>query len=157
MKITLTVIGKTNGKFLIQGIEEYTKRLSYYIPFNINYLPDVKNNKKMTEEQQKVLEGSAILGSLDKSDYVVLLDEHGKEFTSMEFSKYIEKKMSSVPKRLVFIVGGPYGFSQEVKERANEKISLSKMTFSHEMIRLIFTEQLYRAMTIINNEPYHHE
>lgn len=157
MKITLTVIGKTNCKFLIQGIEEYTKRLSFYVPFNIHYLPDVKNNKKMTEEQQKSLEGSAILNSLDKSDFVVLLDEHGKEFTSMQFSKYIEKKMSSVPKRLVFIVGGPYGFSKEVKERANEKISLSKMTFSHEMIRLIFTEQLYRAMTIINNEPYHHE
>lgn len=157
MKITLTVIGKTNGKFLVEGIEDYTKRLSYYIPFNINYLPDVKNNKKLTEEQQKTLEGNSILNSLDKSDYVVLLDEHGKEFTSMEFSKYIEKKMSSIPKRLVFIVGGPYGFSSEVKDRANEKISLSKMTFSHEMIRLIFTEQLYRAMTIINNEPYHHE
>lgn len=157
MKVTLVVIGKTNGKFLIEGIEEYTKRLSYYIPFNIIYLPDVKNNKKLSEEQQKTHEGNTILGELDKSDYVVLLDEHGKEFTSMEFSKYIEKKMSSVPKRLVFVVGGPYGFSQDVKERANEKISLSKMTFSHEMIRLIFTEQLYRAMTIINNEPYHHE
>lgn len=157
MKITLVVIGKTNGKFLIDGIEEYTKRLSYYIPFNITYLPDVKNNKKLSEDQQKTLEGNTILGGLEKSDYVVLLDEHGKEFTSVEFSKYIEKKMSTIPKRLVFIVGGPYGFSQEVKERANEKISLSKMTFSHEMIRLIFTEQLYRAMTIINNEPYHHE
>ena len=151
MKITLVVIGKTNGKFLIEGINEYTKRLSYYIPFNIDYLPDVKNNKKLSEDQQKTLEGNTILGALEKSDYVVLLDEHGKEFT------YIEKKMASVPKRLVFIVGGPYGFSQEVKERANEKISLSKMTFSHEMIRLIFTEQLYRAMTIMNNEPYHHE
>lgn len=157
MKITLVVIGKTNGKFLIEGINEYTKRLSYYIPFNIDYLPDVKNNKKLSEDQQKTLEGNTILGSLEKSDYVVLLDEHGKEFTSIEFSKYIEKKMTAVPKRLVFIVGGPYGFSKEVKERANEKISLSKMTFSHEMIRLIFTEQLYRAMTIINNEPYHHE
>lgn len=157
MKISLVVIGKTNGKFLIDGIEEYTKRLSYYIPFNIQYLPDSKNNKKLSEEQQKTVEGNTILNSLDKSDYVVLLDEHGKEFTSKEFSKYIEKKMSTVTKRLVFIVGGPYGFSQEVKNRANEKISLSKMTFSHEMIRLIFTEQLYRAMTIINNEPYHHE
>ncbi len=157
MKITLAVIGKTNGKFLIDGIEEYSKRLSFYIPFNILYLPDVKNNKKLSEEQQKTLEGNTILNALENSDYVVLLDEHGKEFTSMEFSKYIEKKMSSVPKRLVFIVGGPYGFSQEVKNRANEKISLSKMTFSHEMIRLIFTEQLYRAMTIMNNEPYHHE
>lgn len=157
MKISLVVIGKTNGKFLIEGINEYTKRLSYYIPFNIEYLPDVKNNKKLSEDQQKTLEGNTILGALEKSDYVVLLDEHGKEFTSVEFSKYIEKKMTTVPKRLVFIVGGPYGFAQEVKDRANEKISLSKMTFSHEMIRLIFTEQLYRAMTIMNNEPYHHE
>ncbi len=157
MKITLVVIGKTNNKFLIDGIDEYTKRLSFYIPFNISYLPDVKNNKKLSEEQQKALEGNTILSSLEKSDYVVLLDEHGKEFTSIEFSKYIEKKMVTVPKRLVFIVGGPYGFTQEVKDRANEKISLSKMTFSHEMIRLIFTEQLYRAMTIISNEPYHHE
>ena len=157
MKISLVVIGKTNGKFLIEGINEYTKRLSYYIPFNIEYLPDVKNNKKLSEDQQKTLEGNTILGALEKSDYVVLLDEHGKEFTSVEFSKYIEKKMTTVPKRLVFIVGGPYGFAQKVKDRANEKISLSKMTFSHEMIRLIFTEQLYRAMTIMNNEPYHHE
>ena len=157
MKISLVVIGKTNGKFLIEGINEYTKRLSYYIPFNIEYLPDSKNNKKLSEDQQKTVEGNTILNFIDKSDYVVLLDEHGKEFTSVEFSKYIEKKMSTVSKRLVFIVGGPYGFSQDVKNRANEKISPSKMTFSHEMIRLIFTEQLYRAMTIINNEPYHHE
>lgn len=157
MKISLIVIGKTNSKFLIDGINEYTKRLSYYLPFSIEYLLDVKNNRKLTVEQQMVIEGNNILNAIEKSDYVVLLDEHGKEFTSMEFSKYIEKKMSSVPKRLVFVVGGPYGFTQEVKDRANEKISMSKMTFSHEMIRLIFTEQLYRAMTILNNEPYHHE
>lgn len=157
MKISLIVIGKTNSKFLIDGINEYTKRLSYYLTFSIEYLPDVKNNRKLTVEQQMVIEGNNILNAIEKSDYVVLLDEHGKEFTSMEFSKYIEKKMSSVPKRLVFVVGGPYGFTQEVKDRANEKISMSKMTFSHEMIRLIFTEQLYRAMTILNNEPYHHE
>ena len=157
MKISLVVIGKTNGKFLIDGINEYTKRLSFYIPFNIVYLPDIKNNKKLSFEQQKTQEGAILLGEIDKSDYVVLLDEHGKEFTSIEFSRYIEKKMTTVSKRLVFVVGGPYGFSNEVKERANEKISLSKMTFSHEMIRLIYTEQLYRAMTIINNEPYHHE
>lgn len=157
MKISLIVIGRTNNSFLIEGIEEYKKRLSYYIPFNIEYLADVKNNKKLSEEQQKVVEGATILSAIDKSDYVVLLDEHGKEFTSMEFSKYIEKKMTTVPKRLVFVVGGPYGFAQEVKNRGNEKISLSKMTFSHEMIRLIFTEQLYRAMTIMRNEPYHHE
>lgn len=157
MKISLIVIGKTNSKFLIDGINEYTKRLSYYLPFSIEYLPDVKNNRKLTVEQQMVIEGNNILNTIEKSDYVVLLDEHGNEFTSMEFSKYIEKKMTSVPKRLVFVVGGPYGFTQDVKDRANEKISMSKMTFSHEMIRLIFTEQLYRAMTILNNEPYHHE
>lgn len=157
MKISLVVIGKTNGKFLIDGINEYMQRLSHYVPFNIQFLPDIKNNKKLSEDQQKTQEGNLILASLEKSDYVVLLDEHGKEFTSIEFSKYIEKKMATVSKRLVFIVGGPYGFSKDVKERANEKISLSKMTFSHEMIRLIFIEQLYRAMTIINNEPYHHE
>lgn len=157
MKITLAVVGKTNNSFLNVGIDEYTKRTSFYIPFNIQYISDIKNTKKLTEQQQKQLEGQNILSILDKSDYVVLLDEHGKEFTSIEFSKYIEKKMNTVSKRLVFIVGGPYGFSNEVYERANEKIALSKMTFSHEMIRLIFTEQLYRAMTIINNEPYHHE
>ena len=131
MKISLVVIGKTNGKFLIDGINEYTKRLSFYIPFNIVYLPDIKNNKKLSFEQQKTQEGAILLGEIDKSDYVVLLDEHGKEFTSIEFSRYIEKKMTTVSKRLVFVVGGPYGFSNEVKERANEKISLSKMTFSH--------------------------
>lgn len=157
MKITLAVVGKINNSFLNVGIDEYTKRTSFYLPFNIQYISDVKNTRKLTEQQQKQLEGQNILASLDRSDYVVLLDEHGKEFTSMEFSKYIEKKMASVPKRLVFVVGGPYGFSPEVYDRANEKISLSKMTFSHEMIRLIFTEQLYRAMTIINHESYHHE
>jgi 23S rRNA (pseudouridine1915-N3)-methyltransferase len=157
MKITLAVIGKTNNPFLTDGIMEYSKRLSHYLPFDIVYLQDAKNSKKISEEQQKTAEGSIILSFLDKSDYVVLLDEHGNEYTSLEFSKYIAKKMNSVSKRLVFIVGGPYGFSDEVYRRGNEKISLSKMTFSHEMIRLIFAEQLYRAMTIINNEPYHHE
>ena len=157
MKITLAVVGKISNSFLNVGIDEYTKRTSFYLPFNIQYINDVKNTRKLTEQQQKQLEGQNILAALDKSDYVVLLDEHGKEFTSIEFSRYIEKKMASVPKRLVFVVGGPYGFSDDVYDRANEKISLSKMTFSHEMIRLIFTEQLYRAMTIINNEPYHHE
>ena len=111
----------------------------------------------MSEEQQKICEGVSLLKKLESSDYVVLLDEHGKEFTSMEFSRYIEKKTHNVPKRLAFVVGGPYGFSEDVKQRANEKISLSKMTFSHEMVRLFFVEQIYRAMTILNNEPYHHE
>lgn len=151
------LIGKTNSKFLIDGIQEYVKRLSFYIPFSIKYINDTKNTRKLSYEQQKQLEGNMILDAIEKSDYVVLLDEHGKEFTSMEFARYIEKKQATVQRQLVFIVGGPYGFSEEVKNRANEKISMSKMTFSHEMIRLFFVEQLYRAMTIINNEPYHHE
>ena len=157
MKIILAVVGKTTNGYLRQGIDEYTSRLSHYIPFSIEYIDDVKNTRNLSEQQQKVAEGKSILAMLDKSDYVVLLDEHGKEFTSVQFSKYIEKRMASGARRLVLVVGGPYGFSQDVYDRANEKLSLSKMTFPHEMIRLIFTEQLYRAMTIINHEPYHHE
>ncbi|MEF9923272.1 MAG: 23S rRNA (pseudouridine(1915)-N(3))-methyltransferase RlmH [Muribaculaceae bacterium] len=157
MKITLVVIGKTGDSYLSEGINNYVKRLSFYIPFEIQYLADLKSTKNLSEIQQKQFEGQVLLKFFDPSDYVVLLDEHGKEFTSIDFSKYIEKKMHSVSKRLIFVIGGPYGFSQEVKAIANEKISISKMTFSHEMIRLIFTEQLYRAMTILNNEPYHHE
>lgn len=157
MKIVLAVVGKTTNGYLRQGIDEYTSRLTHYIPFSIEYIDDVKNTRNLSEQQQKVAEGKSILAMLDKSDYVVLLDEHGKEFTSVQFSKYIEKRMASGARRLVLVVGGPYGFSQDVYDRANEKLSLSKMTFPHEMIRLIFTEQLYRAMTIINHEPYHHE
>jgi len=157
MKIVLAVVGKMAGGYLNKGIEEYTSRLKHYVPFEIYYIADVKNTKNLSEDQQKSLEGKNILTTIDKSDIVVLLDEHGKEMTSMDFSRYIQKKMTTVQKRLVFVVGGPYGFSKEVYARANEKISLSKMTFSHEMIRLIFTEQLYRAMTILRGEPYHHE
>lgn len=157
MKIILAVVGKTTTGYLNQGVDEYTSRLTHYTPFEILYLNDVKNTRNLTAEQQKVAEGKGILSFVDKSDYVVLLDEHGKEFTSVQFSKYIEKRTLSGIKRLVFVIGGPYGFAQDVYQRANEKISLSQMTFSHEMIRLIFTEQLYRAMTIINHEPYHHD
>jgi 23S rRNA (pseudouridine1915-N3)-methyltransferase len=157
MKIKLIAIGKTTNDYLKQGIEIFSHRLSFYIPFEIQYINDLKHTKNITENQQKLLEGKNILSIIDKSDYVILLDEHGKEYTSMEFSKYIEKRMSSISNDIMFIVGGPYGFSQEVYDRANEKISLSKMTFPHEMIRLIFVEQLYRAMTIIHHEPYHHE
>lgn len=157
MKISLAVVGKISGGYLKQGIDDYTNRLSHYLPFNIQYIADAKSTKNLTEAQQKKQESKNILAAIDKSDYVVLLDEHGKEFTSMDFSRYIDKKMTTVSKRLVFVVGGPYGFDEDVYARANEKISLSKMTFSHEMIRLIFTEQLYRAMTILNSEPYHHE
>ncbi len=157
MKIVLAVVGKTTNGYLRQGIDEYTSRLSHYIPFSIEYIDDVKNTRNLSEQQQKAAEGKSILAMLDKGDYVVLLDEHGKEFTSVQFSKYIEKRMASGARRMVLVVGGPYGFSQDVYDRANELLSLSKMTFPHEMIRLIFTEQLYRAMTIINHEPYHHE
>ena len=157
MKIVLAVVGKMAGGYLRKGIEEYSSRLKHYVPFEIQYIADAKNTKNLTEVQQKDAEGRNILAALDKSDYVVLLDEHGKQFTSREFSRYIEKKMATVQRRLVFVVGGPYGFSPEVYSRASEKISLSSMTFSHEMIRLIFTEQLYRAMTILRGEPYHHE
>ena len=157
MKIELAVIGKTSIDYLKQGIDEYIKRLKHYVPFEIKYIDDIKNTKNISEDQQKRTEGAKILSLLDKSDFVVLLDEHGKEYTSMQYSSYIQKRMLSGAKKVVFVIGGPYGFSQEVYDRANDKISFSKMTFNHEMIRLIFTEQLYRAYTIINHEPYHHD
>lgn len=157
MKIELAVIGKTSIGYLKQGIDEYIKRLKHYVPFEIKYIDDIKNTKNISEDQQKRTEGAKILSLLDKSDFVVLLDEHGKEYTSMQYSSYIQKRMLSGAKKVVFVIGGPYGFSQGVYDRANDKISFSKMTFNHEMIRLIFTEQLYRAYTIINHEPYHHE
>lgn len=157
MKIELAVIGKTSIGYLKQGIDGYIKRLKHYVPFEIKYIDDIKNTKNISEDQQKRTEGTKILSLLDKSDFVVLLDEHGKEYTSIQYSSYIQKRMLSGAKKVVFVIGGPYGFSQEVYDRANDKISFSKMTFNHEMIRLIFTEQLYRAYTIINHEPYHHE
>ncbi len=157
MDITLLVIGKTNSKYLVEGIEEYCRRLKYYVSFNIHYLPDIKNTKKMSEQQQKDAEGMQFLSVVNNSDYVVLLDERGKEMTSMQYSEYLQKKMLSGLRRLVFVVGGPYGFSNAIYERANDKISFSKMTFSHEMIRLFFVEQLYRGFTILNGEPYHHQ
>ena len=157
MKISLVVIGKTNAAYFVDAINEYKNRLVHYIPFEMEVIPDIKNVKNLREDQQKEKEGELILKTLQPGDYLVLLDEHGKSFTSMEFATYIERKMHVVPKRLVFVIGGPYGFSEAVYKAASEKISLSKMTFSHQMIRLIFVEQIYRAMTILNNEPYHHE
>ncbi len=157
MKISLFVVGKTNHNYLSPGIEDYTRRVNHYVPFSIQFIADAKNTRNMTQSQQKVAEGQNLLANFETSDYVVLLDEHGKEMKSIEFSTYIEKKMQNVPKRLVFVVGGPYGFSDDVYNRANEKISLSKMTFPHDLIRLVFCEQLYRAYTIMHNEPYHHE
>ena len=157
MEITLIVIGKTNAKYLIEGLDEYTRRLKHYITYNINVIPDIKNTKNLSEEQQKETEGKFILNALKPGDFIVLLDERGKEFSSMQFSDYLQRKMNSGLRRLVFVVGGPYGFSKDIYSKADEKLSLSKMTFSHEMIRLFFTEQIYRAMTIIRGEPYHHE
>lgn len=157
MKLELLVIGKTNAKYLQEGIDNFVKRINHYVPFEIKYLPDVKLTKNLTEDKQKELEGLAFLSNIQSGDVLVLLDEKGKEFTSREFSAYLEKKMITVNKKLIFIIGGPYGFSPAIYERANEKISLSKMTFSHEMVRLFFTEQIYRAMTILRGEPYHHD
>ena len=156
MKIALIVIGKTDAGYFVEAINEYKNRLVHYIPFEMEVIPDIKNVKNLSESQQKEKEGDLILKALQPGDYLVLLDEKG-EFTSVQFSTYIERKTHTVPKRLVFVVGGPYGFSDAVYKAAAEKISLSKMTFSHQMIRLVFIEQLYRAMTILNNEPYHHE
>ena len=156
MKIELIVVGKTNNKNFQVGIDDYCQRISHYMPFSISVIPELKNTKSLSEQQQKEREGELILSKLATSDHVVLLDEHGKEYRSIEFAKWIEQKQASV-RKMVFVVGGPYGFSEAVYARANEKISMSKMTFSHQMIRLIFTEQVYRACTIIKGEPYHHE
>ena len=157
MKITLLAIGMTNAKYLQEGIEQYTKRLSHYIPFELKILPDVKTTKVLTTDKQKEMEGEMFMSAIQQGDWVTLLDERGKEFTSRDFASYIDKKMITIPKNLIFIIGGPYGFSKAMYDRANEKLSLSKMTFSHEMIRLFFVEQIYRAMTILKGEPYHHD
>lgn len=157
MKISLLVIGKTDAGYFSQGIQEYENRLKHYLPFEMQVIPDIKNVKNLSEEQQKEREGEFILKNLLAGDYLVLLDERGKDFSSLQFASYIEKKTHTISKRLIFVIGGPYGFSKAVYDKAAEKISLSKMTFSHQMIRLVFVEQLYRAMTILNNEPYHHE
>lgn len=157
MKIHILLIGKTNQDFVIKGVDEFCGRIKHYLPFEMEVIPDIKNTKNLSESQQKEREGELILKSLRPDDYLVLLDEKGKEFTSLQFAAYIEKKMQTVAKRLVFVIGGPYGFSDKVYNAASEKIALSKMTFSHQLIRLIFVEQLYRGLSIINNEPYHHQ
>lgn len=157
MKVALVLVGKTVNKHFVELIDEYAGRVKHYIGFDIITIPELKNTKSLSADQQKQQEGDLILKQLQAGDHVVLLDEHGKEFRSVEFSSYMEQKMQTVNKRLVFVIGGPYGFSPDVYAKANEKISLSKMTFSHQMVRLIFVEQLYRAMTIMRGEPYHHE
>lgn len=157
MKFILLVVGRTVDKNYISLIDDYMGRVKHYTPFDMEVIPELKNTKSLSNEQQKEKEADMILKSIQPGDTVVLLDEHGKEFRSIQFSQWIEKKMHVVNKRVVFIIGGPYGFSQRIYDIANEKISLSKMTFSHQMIRLIFVEQLYRAFSILNNSPYHHE
>ena len=156
MTIKLIAIGKTDNNHLQTLIEDYIKRLNFYIKFAIEIIPDIKNVKNLSESQQKIKEGELILNKLTQTDELILLDENGKQFDSVSFSEYLQKKMNSGIKQLVFVIGGPYGFSDEVYNKANGKISLSKMTFSHQMIRLFFTEQLYRGFTILKNEPYHH-
>jgi len=157
MKIKLLAIGKTDNKHLIQLIEEYQNRLKHYIKFELEVIPDIKNVKNLSEVQQKEKEGALILSKLQNTDDLVLLDDKGKHSTSIEFSQYLQKKMNSGIKQLVLVIGGPYGFSDTVYKKAIAKISLSKMTFSHQMIRLFAVEQIYRAFTILKNEPYHHE
>jgi len=157
VKILLLTIGITDKKFMREGIDDYVKRLTFYLPFEMKVIPDIKNRSSLSTELQKEKEGQLILNQVSSGDFLILLDEHGNEFSSVEFSKWIEKKMIAGTRQLVFVIGGPYGFSNAVYQRSDSKISMSKMTFSHQMVRLIFVEQIYRAMTIIKNEPYHHE
>ena len=156
MKTILVLVGKTQSKIFKVGIDDYVSRIEHYMPFSITTISELKNTKSLSEDQQKQKEGELILKEIQPSDTVVLLDEHGADFRSVEYANWLKQKQNTA-RRLIFIIGGPYGFSPDVYARANEKISLSRMTFSHQMVRLIFTEQLYRACTIIKGEPYHHE
>lgn len=156
MKTELILVGKTNDKHFQAGIDEYAARIVHYMPFSITVIPELKNTKSLSEQQQKDREGELILQKLHPSDTLVLLDERGKEMRSVEYAEWLNRQQQN-SRRLVFVIGGPYGFSQSVYDRANALISLSRMTFSHQMVRLVFTEQLYRACTIIKGEPYHHE
>jgi 23S rRNA (pseudouridine1915-N3)-methyltransferase len=157
MKITLILNGKTEDDYIIKGFAVYEQRLKHYLSFETILIPALKNAKSLNFEQQKKKEAELILKNIQSSDKVILLDENGKEYDSVGFSDFIQQQMNSGIKNVVFVVGGPYGFSEEIYQRANGKISLSKMTFSHQMVRLFFAEQLYRAMTILKNEPYHHQ
>ncbi|WP_353084374.1 23S rRNA (pseudouridine(1915)-N(3))-methyltransferase RlmH [Flavobacterium sp.] len=157
MNIRLLAIGKTDNKSLQSLIDEYTKRLSFYIKFDLEVIPDIKNVKNLSEAQQKEKEGELILSKISATDQLILLDENGSTFSSLAFSEYLQKKMNAGIKTLVFVIGGPYGFSEEVYKKAQGKVSLSEMTFSHQMVRLFVIEQLYRGFTILKNEPYHHQ
>ena len=156
MKTALILVGKTNDTHLQAIINDYAERITHYLPFESIVIPELKNTKSLSEEQQKVREGELIMKQLTAQDTVILLDERGKQYRSLDFAKWIEKQQLTA-RRLVFVIGGPYGFSSTIYDRANGKISLSAMTFSHQLVRTIFTEQLYRACTIIKGEPYHHE
>jgi len=156
MNTVLILVGKTTDKHFMASISNYTERIAHYMPFDIKVIPELKNTKSLAREQQKMMEGEQILKQLQPSDTVVLLDEHGMEMRSVDLARWLEQKRCTA-RRLVFIVGGPYGFSSSVYDRANELLSLSRLTLSHQMVRLVFTEQIYRACTIIKGEPYHHE
>lgn len=157
MKITFVTVGKTEDAYLKDGIEKYVKRLKHYTKLEMAEIPELKNTKALTEDQQKAKEAELILKKITPLDHVILLDENGTELTSVQFANYINKRSVTSSANLVFVVGGPYGFDESVYQRANDKISLSRMTFSHQMVRLFFTEQLYRAFSIIKGEPYHHQ
>lgn len=157
MNIELLVVGKTDMKEVEALVAMYTKRLNHYVRFAITTIADVRNTRKLSEAEQRRMEGEAILRLINDSDHVMLLDERGAELRSIEFAELLQRRMSSGIKRLVFVIGGPYGFSDALYQRANSSLSLSKMTFSHQIVRAIFAEQLYRAFTILSNEPYHHE
>lgn len=157
MKIVIIAVGKTSTDYVARGVDEFLKRANRYVGVDLVVIPDVKVSKALTEDAQKQQEGKAILSAMQAGDIVVLLDERGKELTSRDFSGMIERRMIQGIKRLVFVIGGPYGFAKEVYDRADDKLSLSRMTFTHEMVRLFFVEQIYRAMTIMRGEPYHHD
>ena len=157
MKITFITVGKTEDAYLKEGIEKYIKRLKHYTKLELVDLPELKNTKALAQDQQKTKEAELLLKKIAPTDFVILLDEKGTEFSSSQFAAYLDKKAISSTSSIIFIIGGPYGFDTSVYQRANDKLSLSRMTFSHQMVRLFFVEQLYRAYTIIKGEPYHHE
>lgn len=157
MKTVLVVVGKNTDVNIGKLVDEYVGRINHYMPFSIEVVPELKNAKNLSMDQQKEKEAELLQKVFQPGDYIILLDEHGRERRSMEFAQWIQKKMSAGPRRIVFVVGGPYGFAPSIHQMRNEEISLSQMTFSHQMIRLLFVEQIYRAMTILHNEPYHHE
>ena len=157
MKIVVLIIGKTDESWIQEGIDKYSKRLKHYIAVDFQTIPDLKNRKNLSVSQQKEQEGELIFKQLQNTDQLILLDENGKDFSSRKFAQFLQQKMNSGIKRLVFVIGGPYGFSEALYSKASSKISLSKMTFSHQMVRLFFLEQLYRSATILKREKYHHQ